>query len=158
MKNTDKIIKIAKDIGYAFIVTQTDGLIGRPMRMAEITEEGKAYFYTVYETNKVDEMERNPDVLVLFADTSGQDYISAQGKASFSFDNDKIDEFWSVANNAFFTEGKKTKGLCLIEVSMTHVEAWDTTKNMLQIAWDISFSMRDGHQANLGEQISADFH
>ena len=74
-----EIFNMIDKIKYAMFVTQADGLIGRPMETVNVDSNGKISFYTIYDSNKIDLVKTNPEVLLNYTDNLIYRYISVQG-------------------------------------------------------------------------------
>lgn len=149
-----EIFNMIDKIKYAMFVTQADGLIGRPMETVNVDSNGKISFYTIYDSNKIDLVKTNPEVLLNYTDNLIYRYISVQGTAKISFDKKKIKKYWSFIDNTFYTEGVDTPNLCLVEVEVKQIECWNGTKNIFKSAWSLISGFKDGNKGSLGETTS----
>ena len=101
--DTDRVWELMKKIGFAMLVTR-DGetLRGRPMSAFCERENNTIYFLTDVRRHKDDEIARNPDVNLSFADVSSQKYVSLTGTAVVSNDRAKIKELFSTPAKAWW--------------------------------------------------------
>ncbi len=80
--DTDHVWELMKKIGFAMLVTRDgDKLRARPMSAYLERENNAIYFLTDARRHKDDEIARNPNVNLSFADASDQNYVSVSGTA-----------------------------------------------------------------------------
>ena len=72
---------------------------------------------------KAAEIERDPDVLVVFQSSGA--YASIVGTARISRDRAKIDSLWQESWRLWFPEGTDDPRLCLLTVTAREGEYWD---------------------------------
>ena len=121
----EHLYEVLKTFSAAMLVTMDDdgGHHARPMAVAELTQEAGMCFVTSIATQKVDEINGNPDVCVSFQDSSR--FASVTGTARLSRDRAKIERLWSPAWKAWFPKGKDDPEITLIEVTPSAGEYWD---------------------------------
>ena len=119
--------EIIRGFRNAFLVTlRRDGTMhGRPLAVAHIEEDGRAYFATSITSAKVIEILGDDEVLVTFQ--SETEFASMSGTASIVQDSALIESFWSEAWRPWFPEGRTDPALCLIEVHPREGEYWDNS-------------------------------
>ena len=90
-RDIDHAWELMKKIGFAMLVTR-DGnkLRARPMSAYLERDNNAIYFLTDARRHKDEEISRNPDVNLSFADASSQKYVSLTGTAVVSNDRAKI--------------------------------------------------------------------
>ncbi len=118
---------LIKDIRIAMLTTRTpEGrLVTRPLGTQEVEFDGDLWFATAVDSGKVEEIQREPQVSVAYADPKRNTYVSVSGRASIVDDRAKIDALWSPAMKVFFPEGKDDPKLRLIRVQAQSAEYWD---------------------------------
>src|SRR5690242_16195381 len=92
-RDTDRVWDLMKRIGFAMLVTR-DGEKLRARPMSAYLERGSnaIYFLTDARRHKDEEIARNPNVNLAFADAGSQKYVSVSGTAVVSNDRAKIRE------------------------------------------------------------------
>jgi general stress protein 26 len=154
MNNKEKIINIIKDVKIANLITYDEKLTSRPMYTSQKDFDTKLFFFTLFDSDKVQDVIKSPDVLVNYTDNEGYNYVSINGDAKLSFNKDTMKKHWSLGKKAFFEQGLDTPGLCLIEVEISHMECWNSNKNTLTKAYEFSKGLMKGKTAELGEHFT----
>src|SRR5258705_9459232 len=95
-RDQDRAWEQMKKIGFAMLVTHDgDKLRARPMGAYLERESNAIYFLTDARRHKDEEITRNPNVNVSFADAGDQKYVSVTGIAVVSNDRGKIKQLFS---------------------------------------------------------------
>jgi len=131
-----KVWDMIKDIKFAQMVTRNAAgrMSARPM--TALKREGDVlWFMTSDETGKIDEIEKDPEVLLSFNEPKNNSYVSISGKATVTKDRAKIDELWSEFSRIWFPKGKDDPRITLIRVDAEAAEYWDSPKGILVYAW-----------------------
>jgi general stress protein 26 len=122
-----KLRELIKGMHVAMLTTRTgDGrLLSRPLGTQGVERDGDLWFVTGFDSEKVREIEANPQVNVAYASKDDNTYVSISGTASVTRDRGIIDEHWSPAMSIFFPEGKDDPNLCMLRVESQSAEYWD---------------------------------
>lgn len=125
-KNSEHVWEMMEKIGFAMLVT-TDGdkLRSRPMSARVAPDENQIYFLTDARKHKDDEIARNPNVNVAFADSRGQKYVSLTGHAAVSNDRAKIKELFTTEAKAWW-ESADDPNIRVLKVTPDDAEYWDS--------------------------------
>lgn len=125
-KNSEHVWELMEKIGFAMLVT-TDGdkLRSRPMSARVAPDENQIYFLTDARKHKDDEIARNPNVNVAFADSRGQKYVSLTGRAAVSNDRAKIKELFTTEAKAWW-ESADDPNIRVLKVTPDDAEYWDS--------------------------------
>ena len=123
----EHLYKLLKGFDTAMLVTQAsnDDLHGRPMAIAELSEDGDTYFATSIDSTKVDEVEKAQKCLITFQSSS--QYAAVQGTALIVRDRALIEKMWQETWKVWFPEGKTDPKLCLLKVDADRAEYWDNS-------------------------------
>lgn len=122
-----KLAELIKGIKFAMLTTvEEDGsLRSRPMEARAQEFDGDLWFFTRASAPKVEEVEREQNVNVSFADPNEQHYVSVSGKARLVRDRQKIEELWSPVYKGWFPKGLDDPDLALLKVTAEKAEYWD---------------------------------
>ncbi len=126
MKNDQKHFKeILSDFDNAMLTTlgRDQRPSARPMRIADMTDEGEIWFATDKMSEKVHEIEANPIVGITLQ--SERRFLSLTGSATLVGDRTKIKELWSEAWKVWFPGGEDDPTLALLKVKPMSGEFWD---------------------------------
>lgn len=142
LKKSDKkdLKTIAEAIEEAQIcmVTTVDhngGLCSRPMNVQELDEEGNLWFFTLSNSNLMEEIRRIPVVNVTF--TCGKNkFLSATAIGYEAYDKEKMEELWESSLNKWFKEGLDTEELTLLKLDLQEVEYWGPSHSSVDKVMD----------------------
>jgi len=126
VRDIDRVWQLMKKIGFAMLVTR-DGekLRARPMAAHLILEEHAIYFLTDARRHKDEEISRDPNVNLSFADASSQKYVSLTGVATVSNDRTKIKELFSTPAKAWW-ESADDPNIRVLKITPDDAEFWDS--------------------------------
>jgi general stress protein 26 len=106
----------------------------RPMAAIEVDINGTLWFFTNIESNKVRDIQKDPNVHLAFAHPGKDSYLDLRGLASVETDRKSIHDKWNPIVKAWFPEGKDDPNLCLIKVKTDEAHYWDTeTTKMVEM-------------------------
>jgi general stress protein 26 len=125
-RDVDRAWELMKKIGFAMLVTQ-DGekLRARPMAAHVERSDNTIYFLTDVRRHKDEEIERNPNVNLSFADAGDQKYVSVTGTAAVSNDRAKIRELFTTPAKAWW-DSAEDPNIRVLKVSPDDAEFWDS--------------------------------
>ena len=139
----------ALDVGMLTTEDENGQLRSRPMA-TQRAEEGVLWFFTGKDSPKIEEVKKDAEVNVSYADPNNQVYVSVSGVARAVRDPAKVRELWSGAAQRWFPEGPDDPRLMILKVEITEAEYWDVDKRaMIQLL---------GKGAGAGEIVSATDH
>lgn len=123
----EKLRELIKGMHVAMLTTRTaDGrLLSRPLGTQGVERDGDLWFVTGFDSEKVREIEANPEVNVAYASKDHNTYVSISGSASVTRDRATIDAHWTPAMSIFFPDGKDDPNLCMLRVEAHSAEYWD---------------------------------
>ena len=156
MKNIEKLNEIINDAGSGMLVTKGSKTMARPMQVVKNDDLYNIHFFTVLQSAKIKEIQKNEDVFLTFSDHSSYSYAAVEGKAKVILDRDYIQKHYSRIFDAFFTEGVNTSGLCLINVEINHAECWYNDKNFILESIEFVKGLPKGNKAKLNERFAVD--
>lgn len=121
--------RIIKDIKFAMLTTREVGgntLVSRPMTLQQMEFDGDLWFFASWSSALVNQIENNPFVNLAFANPKDFSFLSAQGIAEVTTDEEKAKELWSPMHKAWFPEGLDDPNLCLIKVKVESADYWES--------------------------------
>lgn len=123
----EKLRELIKGMHVAMLTTQDeDGrLLSRPLGTQGVERDGDLWFVTGFDSEKVREIEANPQVNVAYASKDANTYVSIAGRARVVRDRAVIDAHWTPAMSIFFPQGKDDPNLCMLRVEAQSAEYWD---------------------------------
>jgi general stress protein 26 len=109
----------------AMLVTHAPaGFHARPMAIADTDEDGSLWFITGADTAKVDELQRDTQVVALMQSSSK--WLSVLGRAEVRRDRARIHQLWREAFRVWFS-GKDDPNIVLLRLNPTEAEYWDSS-------------------------------
>lgn len=132
-----KLYDLIKDVKVAMMTSiEPDGsLHSRPMANHKADEHGDIWFYSRARTPKVEELKKDAQVNLAYADPKSQNYVSVSGTAEIITDKAKVKELWSEDLKAWFPNGPDDPNIALIRVHPSGGEYWDApSSTMLHLA------------------------
>jgi general stress protein 26 len=122
----ERVWELIKRIGFAMLVTRDgDKLRARPMSAYPQGEENAIYFLTDARHHKDEEIARDPQVNLSFADAGDQKYVSITGTAAISNDRAKIKQLFSTPAKAWW-DSAEDPNIRILKVTPDEAEFWDS--------------------------------
>ncbi|TCT05920.1 pyridoxamine 5'-phosphate oxidase family protein [Aquabacter spiritensis] len=137
---------------HACMLIDRDGgrLRARPMAPVAKPADGVVWFVTDVRSAKDDEIERDPQVCIAYAEPNDRFYLSVSGTAEVVRDVAKLKEIWSSAMEAFFPGGPEDPNARLIKVTPDQAEIWKGD-NSLVTGVKMATAILQEKRADLGE-------
>ena len=121
-----KVWELAQKIGFCMLTTQVgDDIRARPMSAYAEQLENAFYFLTDAASHKDEEIARQPNVCLAFADSKGQKYVSISGQAEVQNDREKIRELWATPAKAWW-ENADDPSIRVLKITPSSAEYWDS--------------------------------
>ncbi|MFH1339657.1 MAG: pyridoxamine 5'-phosphate oxidase family protein [Pseudomonadota bacterium] len=125
-RDTDRAWDLMKKIGFAMLVTRDgDRLRARPMSAYLERENNAVYFLTDARRHKDEEIARNPEVNLSFADAGDQKYVSVSGTAEVSNDRARIKQLFSTSAKAWW-DSAEDPNIRVLKFTPDDAEFWDS--------------------------------
>lgn len=154
-EDIDRLGELLEDIDFCMLTTiDGDGqLHARPMSTQQMTFDGTLHFLTDAASHKAEDIERDPQVLVAYADTKVQTYVSVHGRARLERDEELIRELWSPAYRAWWPKGRHDPGIRVLSVEVDRADYWESPNSKLvQLVGFAKVALGRGSGEDLGEQ------
>lgn len=148
-----KLAELIHDVKFAMLTTtDTDGTLrSRPMATQKEEFDGDLWFFTGKSSHKVAEIDADHRVNLSFSDPSASKYVSVSGTARLVQDRAKAEKMWTVAYKAWFPKGLEDPDLCLLRVTPTQAEYWDTPGSAIAHAVGFVKAIATGQRADPGD-------
>ena len=125
-RDTDRAWDLMKKIGFAMLVTRDgDKLRARPMSAYLERENNAIFFLTDARRHKDEEIARNPNVNLSFANAGDQKYVSLTGTAFVSNDRAKIKQLFSTPAKAWWNSAEDPN-IRVLKITPDDAEFWDS--------------------------------
>lgn len=144
---------MVKDIRIAMLCTHDSAghIHSRPMGTTEVDDNGNIWFFSDQSSEKVKDIERNPNVCVCYSDPSDSTYICVMGEASVVNERQKIDELWTPALKVWFPAGKEDPNLILLKIDAHEAEYWDSSASKIVELFNMAKALVTGQEYDEGE-------
>jgi general stress protein 26 len=149
-----KLNELIKDIRIAMLTTVADdgSLRGRPMATQDLPFDGDLWFFTAENAHKTEEISREHQVAVTYAEPKDQRYISLSGTAVVTRDATKARELWKPIYKTWFPGGLEDPSLALLHVRVEKAEYWDASSSkMVDLFSRAKAALTGKHPEEMGE-------
>lgn len=160
-KKLNDLYELIDDIEVALMTTRRpDGrLVTRPMATQDQGPGGDLWFVTNIETDKVDELDFDPNVCVGYYDDGSKEWVSVSGTAEVSQDRQRIRELYEEDWAAYFGDdggdrdgGPDDPRLALIFVDAVSVSYMKSQFSTPRVLFELAKGRVTGEKAELGQQ------
>jgi general stress protein 26 len=126
MEQAKKFQDITAGIDTVILVSaRRDGTLhARPMALARLEPNGRAYFASAIDSPKIAELDANPHAVATFQ--GSKTFATLSGTVSLSRDPGLIDSLWQDDWAIWFPGGKTDPQLCILVLTGTVGEYWDS--------------------------------
>lgn len=143
--------KLIKDIKFAMLTTREVGgntLVSRPMTLQQLEFDGNLWFFAAWTSELVKQIENNPYVNLAFSNSKDFSFLSAQGIAEITTDDDKAKALWNPMYKAWFPEELDDPNLCLLKIKVESVDYWQSPESTLVRLVGFAKSILTGQKAD----------
>ncbi len=128
----EKIKDLVKQAPTCFFCTSistgaSEGV--RPMSVQKVDDNGCLWFLSAKDSHKNQEIAASSSVKLFFQGSAHSDFLQLSGKATISYDKEKVKELWEPVLKTWFTEGENDERLSVIQVTPSGGYYWDTKHN-----------------------------
>lgn len=148
--DADRAWDLMKKIGFAMLVTRDgDKLRARPMSAYLERENNAIYFLTDARRHKDEEIARNPNINLSFANAGDQKYVSVTGTAAVSNDRAKIKQLFSTPAKAWW-DSADDPNIRVLKITPDDAEFWDSPGSVISTV-KMAAAAITGTRPNLGD-------
>jgi general stress protein 26 len=122
----------------------------RPMAVGEVDDQGALWFLTLRTSEKFTDIEKDPRVILHFANPSDQEFLTIHGLCEVSNDMDRKKELWSPFAKVWVPDGVENPDLRVLKVTPREGYYWDTKDGKIAAAVKIGFLMLTGQTGDDG--------
>lgn len=148
-----KYKELVEDIKICMFISSTEETqSARPMMTIRVDDDGTTWFFTSHESGKVQEVEMDHTVRLLYAHPGKSSYMDVWGYAEIVTDKDKMHELWNPVVKAWFPDGVDDPNLCLLKIEPQLGHYWDNESGKMVQFMKILTSAATGKQVSQGVQ------
>jgi general stress protein 26 len=165
-KRVEELYALIESIETAMLTTRrTDGrLVSRPMATQERAPVADLWFVADIESDKMTELENDPNINLAYFDTGSYEWVSVSGTARISSDRETIRSLYKPDWRAWFGEidevrdgGPDDPRLGLILVDADSVIYMKQEKSKPMVLFEVAKGMITGDAPDVGEVKRVDF-
>lgn len=152
----NKFRKLAEEINICMFITNTanDHEHTRPMATIEVEEDGSLWFFTDVRSVKVDEVNSQHLVHLVYAHPGKESYLDVWGQAEVVRDRQQIKDKWSPMVKAWFPAGVDDPNVALLKVKTSEAYYWEAATGKMVKALKIAASVVTGKKLAEGAEGS----
>ena len=126
-KALEKFKDLVEDIKVCMFITNTAGAQEhtRPMATIEVEENGTLWFFTDIRSLKVEEVNQQREVHLVYAHPGKASYLDVWGSAEIIKDRQQLVDKWSPLVKAWFPDGVSDPNLGLLKVQPVEAYYWE---------------------------------
>lgn len=148
----DHVWEMMEEIGTCMLVSRLGvTLRGRPMRAIPQQEENAVWFLSDRRGHKDEELQREPQSALIFADPSGRDFLSVSGETEIVEDRARIDDLWSEGAAAWWPQGKADPNIQVLRFVPDQAEYWDGPSSAILTSLKLAAARLKGEVPDLGD-------
>lgn len=154
-----KLWDLIKNIRIGMLTTvHEDGTLhSRPMATQKVEFDGDLWFFTLRNSEKVFDVQKERNVNLSYASPEENCFISVSGRARIRTDRDKAAELWQPMLKAWFPKGLDDPDLALIRVKVDSAEYWDSSAAPIVQAIGFVKALAAGERYHAAENETLDF-
>ncbi|HJU15044.1 MAG TPA: pyridoxamine 5'-phosphate oxidase family protein [Stellaceae bacterium] len=146
-RDADRVWELMGKIGFCMLSTHDgEDIRARPMAAHVDRDQRAIYFLTDADSHKDEDIKRNPNVGLAFADAGDQKYVSLTGHAALSNDRQKIKELWSTPAKAWW-DSPDDPSLRVLAVTPKDAQYWDSPGSVVSYVKMLAAAITDSRPA-----------
>jgi general stress protein 26 len=148
----ERIWDVVEKVGVCMLTTVSAGkLRARPVEARPDRESGVIFVVTDVDSAKGDEIERKPDVGLVFSDTKAKAYLSITARACVVNDRSELARAWKMTDRVWWRGGPTDPGVCLLRIEPQAAELWDGPASTASTLFQLAKAWLTGVRPALGE-------
>lgn len=122
-----KFKKLVEEIRICMFLTNTAGdqEHTRPMATIEVEDNGTLWFFTDVRSLKVEEVNQQREVHLVYAHPGKESYLDVWGSAEVITDRQQVIDKWSPIVKAWFPDGVSDPNLSLLKIRPVEAYYWE---------------------------------
>lgn len=155
----EKLKTLVDKIDIGILCTYMPGsnkLHAIPMSRQEVDDAGNIWFLCSSESETYKNLESNKHVTLIFSDIKNYNFLSIDGHAEVSRDQERIEKYWNKMNEAWFEKGKEDPTIRVLKVTTNDGHYWDNKTNKLVTFLKMATSAVTGAKMDVGRSGTLD--
>lgn len=151
----ERVWALVEKIGICMLVSRDgDDLRARPMAAFFERDQNVIYFLTDAQSHKDEEIVRGQHVVLAFADTGSQTYLSLTGTAEISNDRDLVRKLWSTPAKAWW-DSPDDPSIRVLKIAPKDAQYWDSPGTVVSYVKMAAAAISSARPA-MGENVKVD--
>lgn len=151
----ERVWALVEKIGICMLVSRDgDDLRARPMAAFFERDQNVIYFLTDAQSHKDEEIVRDQHVVLAFADTGSQTYLSLTGTAEVSNDRDLVRKLWSTPAKAWW-DSPDDPSIRVLKITPKDAQYWDSPGTVVSYVKMAAAAISSARPA-MGENVKVD--
>jgi len=125
---------------------------GVPMSRQEVDANGDIWYICSAESETFKNISQDPKVSLFYADPKTYTFLSINGKASLSRDQERIDRYWNKMMEGWFKKGKEDPNIQLLQITPEEAHYWDSNSNMVVNLFKMLKAAVTGNAQDIGNE------
>lgn len=151
----ERVWALVEKIGICMLVSRDgDDLRARPMAAFFERDQNVIYFLTDAQSHKDEEIVRDQHVVLAFADTGSQTYLSLTGTAEISNDRDLVRKLWSTPAKAWW-DSPDDPSIRVLKIAPKDAQYWDSPGTVVSYVKMAAAAISSARPA-MGENVKVD--
>ncbi|WP_293907138.1 MULTISPECIES: pyridoxamine 5'-phosphate oxidase family protein [unclassified Sphingobacterium] len=125
---------------------------GVPMSRQEVDDEGTIWYICSAESETFKNISQDPRVSLFYADPKNYTFLSINGTADLSRDQERIDRYWNKMMEGWFEKGKEDPNIRLLQVTPKDAHYWDSNSNMIVNLFKMLKATVTGETEDIGKE------
>ena len=149
--NSEKVKELVSRSRVGMLGTLEAGFMKfRPMSHVDIDDDGNIWFFASKDSWKAEDVQQNPTVQLIYVNESDSCYLSIDGTAHLSYDQQRMRELFNPFVKAWFPKGLKDPSLALLVVHPTEMEYWSNDDSKVLTYLKILTAAATGSEPSVG--------
>lgn len=120
-----ELVKKAETCFFCTEIATPGSSTARPMSVQEVDDSGDLWFLSADDSHKNLEVAADPSVKLYFQGSAHSHFLFIKGRASISYDRERIKELWEPIIKTWFTGGVDDPRISIIRVTPIVGHYWD---------------------------------
>ena len=151
----DKLKTLVEKIDIGMMCTNTAeiaNLHAVPMSRQEVDDDGNLWFLFSSQSETYENLQKNNHISVLYSDISNYSFLSLNGIAEISTDQNRIEKYWNKMVEGWFEKGKEDPTIRVLKVIPSEAHYWDNKSNKLVTFFKVAVQVVSGSKLDIGRE------
>jgi general stress protein 26 len=151
----EKLKELVNSIDVAMMITYPKGAqypYKTPMSRQEIDDEGNIWYLISSESETYENLKVDNKISLAFGDPGSYTFLSIDGIAEASRDQELIDKYWSKFVEVYFEKEKEDPTIRVLKVTPLDTHYWDTKTNKFMTLLKVASAAITGQKVDIGHQ------